>query len=83
MRPRLVWDGRVRRIGILMRGIETDSVVQLGLGGIREGLAKLGWAEGRNVWLLEGRNVWLLWEGELRDCSELHVSGLLLSPRAD
>jgi putative ABC transport system substrate-binding protein len=42
-------DGRVRRIGILERGIETDRVVQAQQGAMREGLAKLGWIEGRNV----------------------------------
>src|SRR5258705_2536713 len=42
-------DGRVRRIGILTRGIETDRVLQAQLGALRERLAKLGWIEGRNV----------------------------------
>jgi putative ABC transport system substrate-binding protein len=42
-------DGRVRRIGILERGIETDRYVQAHQGAMREGLAKLGWIEGRNV----------------------------------
>src|SRR5262245_3473671 len=41
--------GRVRRIGILSRGIETDRVVQAQLGGVREGLAQRGWTESRNV----------------------------------
>jgi putative tryptophan/tyrosine transport system substrate-binding protein len=42
-------DGRVRRIGILGVGAETDRDVQVRWGSMREGLAKLGWIEGRNV----------------------------------
>ena len=42
-------DGRVRRIGILTRGVETDRVLQAQLGALREVLAKLGWIEGRNA----------------------------------
>jgi putative tryptophan/tyrosine transport system substrate-binding protein len=42
-------DGRVRRIGILTRGIETDRVVQAQLAAVRNGLAQRGWTEGRNV----------------------------------
>jgi putative ABC transport system substrate-binding protein len=42
-------DGRVRRVGILIRGAETDRTVQAQQSALREGLAKLGWIEGRNV----------------------------------
>jgi ABC-type uncharacterized transport system substrate-binding protein len=42
-------DGRVRRVGILTRGIETERVVQAQLRALRDGLAQLGWREGRNV----------------------------------
>jgi len=42
-------DGRVRRIGILDVGDETDRLVQTRQSVLREGLAKLGWIEGRNV----------------------------------
>ena len=42
-------DGRVRQIGILWRGDETDRRIQSELVALREGLAKLGWIEGRNV----------------------------------
>jgi putative ABC transport system substrate-binding protein len=42
-------DGRVRRIGILYVGVEGDRIDQARLGALREGLAKLGWIEGRNV----------------------------------
>jgi putative ABC transport system substrate-binding protein len=42
-------DARVRRIGILTRSDETDRLVQAEQGALREGLAKLGWVEGRNV----------------------------------
>src|SRR4051812_19553642 len=41
--------GRLRRIGILTRGIERERVVQAQLRALREGLAKLGWSEGGNV----------------------------------
>jgi putative tryptophan/tyrosine transport system substrate-binding protein len=41
--------GRVRRIGILARGDETERIVQAQQLALREGLAKLGWIEGRNV----------------------------------
>src|SRR5262249_34706875 len=42
-------DGRVRQVGILARGVETTRVVQAQLAALHEGLAKLGWTEGRNV----------------------------------
>jgi putative tryptophan/tyrosine transport system substrate-binding protein len=42
-------DGRVRRIGILARGIETDAYLQAQLAALREELTKLGWIEGRNA----------------------------------
>jgi len=42
-------NGRVRRIGILMRGVETARAVQSQLAAVRDGLAQRGWAEGRNV----------------------------------
>jgi putative ABC transport system substrate-binding protein len=41
--------GRVRRIGILDIGVEADRPIQARHGAMREGLAKLGWIEGRNV----------------------------------
>jgi putative ABC transport system substrate-binding protein len=42
-------DGRVRRIGILSRGPEIERVTQAQRRAMEEGLAKLGWIEGRNV----------------------------------
>jgi putative ABC transport system substrate-binding protein len=42
-------DRRVRRIGVLDRGDEADRRTQTQHGVMREGLAKLGWIEGRNV----------------------------------
>src|SRR5262245_28291599 len=39
-------DARVRRIGVLAGG--NDSFLQANLAAMREGLAKLGWVEGRN-----------------------------------
>src|SRR5262245_38005117 len=40
---------RVRRIGVLWRGDVTEGFVQVLQGALLEGLAKLGWIEGRNV----------------------------------
>jgi hypothetical protein len=40
---------RVRRVGVLMSTGERDPETQLRLGAFREGLQKLGWAEGRNL----------------------------------
>jgi putative ABC transport system substrate-binding protein len=40
---------RVRRVGVLMSGGERDPESQLRMGAFREGLQKLGWAEGRNL----------------------------------
>ena len=42
-------NARMRRIGILTRGIEADRVVQAQLAAVRNGLAQRGWTEGRNV----------------------------------
>jgi putative tryptophan/tyrosine transport system substrate-binding protein len=41
--------GRVRRVGMLLNGGENDRLRQAYLGAMREGLAKLGWVEGRNL----------------------------------
>jgi putative ABC transport system substrate-binding protein len=40
---------RIRRIGILISGVENDRGRQVNLAALREGLAKLGWIEGRNL----------------------------------
>jgi len=40
---------RVRRVGALIPADESDPVIQLRLGGFREGLQKLGWTEGGNL----------------------------------
>jgi putative tryptophan/tyrosine transport system substrate-binding protein len=40
---------RVRRVGALITADERDPVIQLRLGGFREGLQKLGWTEGGNL----------------------------------
>jgi putative ABC transport system substrate-binding protein len=40
---------RVRQIGVLRRGLETNRSVQAEQGALRESLARLGWIEGRNV----------------------------------
>jgi putative ABC transport system substrate-binding protein len=40
---------RVRRVGVLTATAERDPEIQLRMGAFREGLQKLGWAEGRNL----------------------------------
>ena len=40
---------RMRRIGVLMGYAETDPDAQTNVAAFREGLLKLGWAEGRNI----------------------------------
>src|ERR1700730_12937684 len=40
---------RLRRIGVLMGHAESDSEARVNIAAFREGLQKLGWAEGRNV----------------------------------
>ena len=39
---------RIRRIGVLLSGAEDDPEMQARAGALREGLAALGWIEGRN-----------------------------------
>jgi putative ABC transport system substrate-binding protein len=40
---------RMRRIGVLMGFPESDSQAQAYIAAFRDGLQKLGWAEGRNI----------------------------------
>jgi len=40
---------RVRRIGVLMEYAESDSDAQARVAAFRDGLQKIGWAEGRNI----------------------------------
>jgi hypothetical protein len=42
---------RVRRIGVLMGHAESDSDAQANVAAFRETLHKLGWVEGRNIWI--------------------------------
>src|SRR5262245_15437456 len=42
---------RVRRIGVLMAGDETDPVQKTRLSAFSQALADLGWTNGRNVWM--------------------------------
>src|SRR5438477_12431336 len=42
-------DGRARRVGVLMGLTETDPEGQARVQAFRQGLADLGWAEGRNL----------------------------------
>jgi ABC-type uncharacterized transport system substrate-binding protein len=50
--PRLAFaeaSNRVRHIGALMSGAESDPEMQARVTGIREGLSRFGWSEGRNI----------------------------------
>jgi hypothetical protein len=40
---------RMRRVGVLMAGVENDPREQKYFGVLRDGLQKLGWTEGRNI----------------------------------
>ena len=40
---------RVRRVGVLIYGAEDDPVTVTRVDGLRQGLGKLGWVEGRNL----------------------------------
>jgi putative ABC transport system substrate-binding protein len=40
---------RVRRVGVLIAGVQNDRGRQVDMAALREGLAKLGWIEGRNL----------------------------------
>src|SRR5262245_3159703 len=42
-------DGRVRRIGVLMSNDQADPEAQARFSSFRQGLAELGWVEGRNI----------------------------------
>jgi putative tryptophan/tyrosine transport system substrate-binding protein len=42
-------DERLRRIGVLMGYPESDPAAQAWVAAFRQGLQKLGWAEGRNL----------------------------------
>jgi putative tryptophan/tyrosine transport system substrate-binding protein len=42
---------RMRRIGVLMGYAENDSEAQAWVAAFREALQKLGWTEGRNIWI--------------------------------
>lgn len=41
--------GAVRRIGVLDPNAEDDAETKVQLAGFRDGLAKLGWVEGRTI----------------------------------
>jgi ABC-type uncharacterized transport system substrate-binding protein len=42
-------DARQRRIGVLLGGVENGALTQSSLTALKDGLAKLGWTEGRNL----------------------------------
>jgi ABC-type uncharacterized transport system substrate-binding protein len=42
-------DGRIRRIGMVVPGAQDSRASQLAFAALREGLARLGWIEGRNL----------------------------------
>src|SRR5262249_50048499 len=62
----------MRRIGVLMSASENDPEYQAFLAAFREGLQKLGWAEGRNI-QLDYRWVGLDTEATRRFAKELVV----------
>jgi putative ABC transport system substrate-binding protein len=43
--------GGMRRVGVLLAYAASDSEAQVRLAAFREGLRKLGWVEGRNIWI--------------------------------
>jgi putative ABC transport system substrate-binding protein len=43
---------RVRRIGVPLTLAESDPEVKASLTAFQEGLQQLGWAQGRNVWIV-------------------------------
>jgi putative tryptophan/tyrosine transport system substrate-binding protein len=47
--PRAQQGERVRRLGVLAGQNDDDPATRAGLAALREGLAKLGWIEGRNL----------------------------------
>src|SRR5262245_25885452 len=40
---------RMRRIGVLVSGTESDPEMHARLTGLRQGLGRFGWADGRNI----------------------------------
>ncbi len=42
---------RVRRVGALIGGSENDPEIRTLIGAFRDEMARLGWVEGRNLWL--------------------------------
>jgi putative ABC transport system substrate-binding protein len=65
---------RVRRIGVLMNGIATDSRLQSNLAIFVQGLAQLGWNEGRNV-RIDVR--WSAGDGDLARTYAAQLIGLM------
>ena len=47
--PRAQQGGRVRRIGVLAAGVESDPLSKSNVAAFTQALAGLGWADGRNV----------------------------------
>src|SRR5262252_8724487 len=62
---------QVRRIGVLFNGVENDRIQQAMLGELREGLATLGWIEGRNL------RIELRWGASDPDRLEAHARELV------
>jgi putative ABC transport system substrate-binding protein len=44
-------DTRVRRIGVLMAGVESDPLSKSNVAAFTQALAGLGWSDGRNMWM--------------------------------
>lgn len=62
---------RMRRIGLLMSAVESDREGQTHVAAFREGLQKVGWAEGRNI-RIEAR-----WTAPRMICRTWQASGRL------
>jgi putative ABC transport system substrate-binding protein len=65
---------RVRRIGVLMNGIATDSRLQSNLATFVQGLGQLGWNEGQNV-RIDVR--WSAGDGDLARTYAAQLIGLM------
>ena len=64
--------GRIRQVGVLLGGSESDAAAQSSLAAFRESLLKLGWTEGRNI-ELDVR--WVGADGERRRAYAAEIVG--------
>jgi putative ABC transport system substrate-binding protein len=68
--------GRMRRIGVLLAGAETDPELQAQVSAFRQGLEDLGWTEGRNI------QMDMKWAGGTVDRLQTFAKALI-DPRPD